>query len=112
MSEKQSSCEVSTFGSEFTAMKQALEYVRGLQYKLWMLGIPVDKPAFMFGNNKSVLANMTVPGSMIKKKMDSLSYHFIQENCARDEWRTTYVNTLLNCVDFSRHKSWTNINRW
>ena len=34
MSEKQSSCEVSTFGSEFTAMKQALEYVRGLQYKL------------------------------------------------------------------------------
>ena len=30
MSKKQSSCEVSTFGSEFTAMKQALEYVRGL----------------------------------------------------------------------------------
>ena len=99
MSKKQSSCEVSTFGSEFTAMKQALEYVRGLRYKLRMLGIPVDEPAFVFGDNKSVLANTTVPGSTIKKKMNSLSYHFIREGCARDKWRTAYVNTHLNCAD-------------
>ena len=88
-----------TIGSEFTAMKQALEYVRGLRYKLRMFGIPVDEPAFVFGDNKSVLANTTVPGSTIKKKMNSLSYHFIREGCARDEWRTAYVNTLLNCAD-------------
>ena len=31
MSKKQTGCEVSTFGSEFTAMKQALEYVQGLR---------------------------------------------------------------------------------
>jgi len=99
MSRKQTSCEVSTFGSEFTAMKQALEYVRGLRYKLRMLGIPVDEPAFVFGDNKSVLANTTVPGSTIKKKMNSLSYHFIREGCARDEWRTAYINTHLNCAD-------------
>ena len=99
MSKKQTSCEVSTFGSEFTSMKQALEYVRGLRYKLRMLGIPVDEPAFVFGDNKSVLANTTVPGSTIKKKMNSLSYHFIREGCARDEWRTAYVNTHENCAD-------------
>ena len=64
-----------------------------------MLGIPVDEPAFEFGDNKSVLANTTVPGSMIKKKMNSPSYHFIQEGCARDEWCTAYVNTLLNFAD-------------
>ncbi len=64
-----------------------------------MFGIPVSEPAFVFGDNKSVLANMTVPGSMIKKKMNSLSYHFIREGCARDEWRIAYVNTLLNCAD-------------
>ena len=88
-----------TFGSEFTAMKQALEYVRGLRYKLRMLGIPVEEPAFVFGDNKSVLANTSVPGSTIKKKMNSLSYHFIREGCARDEWRTAYINTHLNFVD-------------
>ena len=86
MSKKQTSCEVSTFASEFTAMKQALEYVRGLRYKLRMLGIPVNEPAFVYGDNKSVLANTSVPGSTIKKKMNSLSYHFIREGCARDKW--------------------------
>ena len=99
LSKKQASCEVSTFGSEFTAMKQACEYVRGLRYRLRMMGIPVDEPAFVFGDNKSVLANTTVPGSTLKKMMNSLSYHFIREGCARDEWRTSYVNTLLNCAD-------------
>ena len=99
MSKKQASCEVSTFGSEFTAMKQALEYARGLRYKLRMFGIPVDEPSFVFGDNKSVLATTTVPGSTIKKKMNSLSYHFIREGCAKDEWQTAYVNTLLNCAD-------------
>ncbi len=40
-SKKQTSCETSTFGSEFVAMKQACEYVRGLRYKLRMMGIKV-----------------------------------------------------------------------
>ncbi len=31
-SKKQTSCETSTFGSEFVAMKQATEYIRGLRY--------------------------------------------------------------------------------
>ena len=81
------------------SMKQALEYVRGLRYKLRMLGIPVDEPAFVFGDNKSVLANTSVPGSTIKKKMNSLSYHFIREGCTRDKWHTAYVNTHENCAD-------------
>ena len=99
LSKKQGSCEVSTFGSESTAMKQAAEYVRGLRYKLRMLGIPCDEPAFIYGDNRSVLANTTMPSSTIKKKMHSLSYHFIREGCARDEWRTAYVSTHENCAD-------------
>ena len=60
-SKKQTSCETSSFGSEFCAMKQATEYVRGLGYNLRMMGIPVDEPAFVFGDNQSVLANTTMP---------------------------------------------------
>ena len=48
---KQNSVETSTFGSEFMAMKQAAGYVRSLRYKLRMFGIPVDGPAFIFGDN-------------------------------------------------------------
>ena len=68
-SKKQNSCETSTFGSEFVAMKQAAEYFRGLKYKLRMLGIKVDEPTFIFGDNKSVLFNTTIPGSTLKKKL-------------------------------------------
>ena len=52
---KMASIETSTFGSEFMAMKQATEYVRGLRYKLLMFDIPVDGPVFIFGDNQSVL---------------------------------------------------------
>ena len=37
-SKKQLSVESSTFGSEFIAMKQCCEYMRGLRYKLRMMG--------------------------------------------------------------------------
>ena len=39
-SKKQTSVETSSFFSEFVAMKQCCEYLRGLRYKLRMMGIP------------------------------------------------------------------------
>ena len=99
LSKKQTSIETSSFGSEFIAMKQCTEYLRGLRYKLRMMGIPCDGPGFIYGDNQSVLANTTVPDSTLKKKSQSIAYHFVREGCARDEWRTTYVNTHLNPAD-------------
>ena len=80
-------------------MKQATEYVRGLRYKLRMMGITVDEPSYVFGDNQSVLANTTAPGSTLKKKSNAIAYHFVREGCARDEWRTTYINTDENVAD-------------
>ena len=65
-------------------MKQATEYIRGLRYKLRMMGITVDEPAFVFGDNQSVLANTTAPSSTLKKKSNAITYHFVREGCARD----------------------------
>ncbi len=87
-SKKQTSCETSTFGSKFVAMKQATEYIRRLRYKLQMMGITVDKPAYVFGDNQLVLANTTAPGSTSKKKSNAIAYHFVREGCAHDEWQT------------------------
>ena len=99
VSKKQTSVETSSFGSEFTAMKHCTEYIRGLRYKLRMLGIPVEGPAYVFGDNKSVLYNSSIPDSILKKKSQSLSYHFVREGSARDEWRIAYVNTHENPSD-------------
>lgn len=99
LSKKQASIETSSFGAEFTAMKQCTEYVRGLRYKLRMMGIPCEEPTYIYGDNKSVLANTSVPHSVLKKKSNSIAYHFVREGCARKEWITTYVNTHFNPAD-------------
>jgi hypothetical protein len=98
-SKKQISVETSSFGSEFTAMKQCTEYVRGLRYKLRMMGIPCEGPTYVYGDNQSVLFNTTIPESTLKKKTQSIAYHFVREGAAKDEWRTAYVNTHLNPSD-------------
>ncbi len=42
-----SSCETSSFGSKFCAVKTCCEYIRGLRYKLRMMGIPVENPTYI-----------------------------------------------------------------
>ena len=91
--------DTSTFGSEFMAMKQATEYLRGFRYKLCMFGIPFDKPAFIYEDNQSVLINASAPESTLKNKIQLVAYHFVHEGCAADEWRTTYIHTSLNVTD-------------
>jgi len=59
----------------------------------------VDEPAYIYGDNQSVLANTSRPESTLKKKSNSICYHFVREGCARDEWRTSYVNTHDNVSD-------------
>ena len=95
-SKKQNSVESSSFGSEFIAMKQCCEYLKGLRYKLRMMGIPVTEPAYISGDNQSVLANTTNPDSTLKKKLQSIVYHYVHEGVARGEWMTSYVNTHKN----------------
>ena len=45
------------------------------------------------------LAITTIPDSTLKKKSQSIAYHFDHEGVARDEWRTSYVNTHDNEAD-------------
>ena len=98
-SKKQNSVESSSFGSEFCAMKQCCEYLRGLVYKLRMMGIPCESPAYIEADNQSVLCNTTIPDSTLKKKSQSIAYHMVREGVARGEWRTCYVSTHDNEAD-------------
>ena len=99
ISKKQSGIETSSFGSEFLAMKHCTEYIRGFRYKLRMMGIPVDGPALIYGDNKSVLKNSSIPDSVLRKKSNSIAYHFVREGSAADEWRISYIATDDNLAD-------------
>ena len=98
-SKKQGSIETSTFGSEFVALKTAMEANRGLRYKLRMMGVPIDGPTYIFCDKQSVVANVSKAESELKKKSNAIAYHAVREAVAMKEILIGYVNTDLNVAD-------------
>jgi len=98
-SKKQNSVEGSSFGSEFSAMKTGVELVEGLRYKLRMMGCPIDGATYIKADNMSVIHNVSNPASTLKKKSNSIAYHYVRERCAADACSVSYVNTLDNLAD-------------
>jgi len=54
-SKRQNTVESATFGSEFIALKTAIDQIDGLRYKLRMFGIPLDGPTKVFCDNDAVV---------------------------------------------------------
>ena len=67
-SKRQNTVEVSTFGNEITAMKNDIELIKALRYKLWMFGVPVDCATNIFCDNEAVTRNCSDPTSTLNKK--------------------------------------------
>ena len=57
----------------------AVELIMEYWYKLHMLGIPLNGPALLLGDNNSVVLNMTIPSSPLKKKHNAIAWHCIRE---------------------------------
>ena len=100
-SKKQGSIETSSFGSELSAMKTAVEMVEGLRYKLRMMGVPLDGPTYVKADNMSVIHNCSNPESQLKKKSNSIAYHYVRERCAGPSpvCCITYIPTDENLAD-------------
>ena len=77
LSKKQATIETSVFGAEFVAMKIGMELLRGLRYTLRMMGVPIDGPLLIYGDNMSVIHNTQQPESTLKKKGTSIAYHAV-----------------------------------
>ena len=91
--------ETSNFGSDFVALTQFCEYIRGLQYKLRMMGIPVEDPTFVNCDNQSLATNSSLPEYKIAKKSNYIAYHFVREGSAKYEWMRGRVGTDDNPSD-------------
>jgi hypothetical protein len=98
-SKRQNSVETSTYGSELVAMRQAIELVKSLRYKLRMFGIPIEGPADIFCDNESVFKNVSIPESVLSKKQHSISYHACREAVASLVVRIAKEGTLTNLSD-------------
>ena len=98
-SKRQNSVETSTFGSEFTACKQALELIKALSYKLRMFGILIKGPASIYCDNEAVYKNVSIPESVLNKKHHSVAYHACRQAVASGMIRVTKEDTLTKIAD-------------
>jgi hypothetical protein len=98
-SKAQNTVESSTFGSEFVALRICVELIEALRYKLRMFGVPIDGPANVFCDNKSVITNAILPESTLKKKHNSIAYHKVREAVAAQIIRVAKVKSEQNLAD-------------
>ena len=98
-SKRQNTVETSTFGSEFCAMKVAIDMIEGVRYKLRMMGIPLNGPSSVFCDNQSVVKNSTAPESVLKKRHNAIAYHRAREAQAAGIIRVAWENGETNIAD-------------
>ena len=95
-SKQQATIETSVFGAEFVVMKIGMESLRGLRYKLRMMGVGISGPSYIYGNNMSVIHNTQRPESMLKKKSNSICYHAARKSVAMGESLTGHIRMNNN----------------
>jgi hypothetical protein len=78
--------ELSTLASEFIPLKTAINLIKEVRYKLYMMGIV--GPTSLFCHGKSVVKTLTALESMLKKHHTaSICYHRTCEACSYHPWR-------------------------
>ena len=80
-------------------MRTHLEMAQGLRYKLIMMGVRIESPIYIYGDNMSVIHNTSKPESTLKKKANSVCYHhYIREAVAADECGTEETLALMKTL--------------
>mgnify|MGYP003449427917 FL=1 len=96
---KQSTVESSTYGSEYVAAKTGVDKTIDLQFTLKAMGVPVEEPSWMLGDNQSVLTSSNIPHSTMSKRWVALSYHRVRCAIAHGIVRFCHVDTKNNVSD-------------
>jgi len=98
-SKRQTSVHTSTFGAEFTALKDATELAITLRYHLRAMGVEITKPTSIYVDNKSVVVNATNPASTLNKKAIALAYHYVRQHQSGNVINIWHVNSWENYAD-------------
>ena len=81
-SKQQSTTESLVFGAEFIVMKLGINVLKGTHYKLWMMGIDIDDPKYLYGDSMSIVKNNSVPISTLNDNYNEICYHVMRESMA------------------------------
>jgi hypothetical protein len=98
-SKRQNTVETSTFGSEFVALRIAVEQIEALRYKLRMFGVPIDGPGDVYCDNQSVVDSSSLPQRTLQKKHNAICFHKVRESAAIGTIRVAKIDGTENLAD-------------
>src|SRR5210317_2424014 len=75
ISQRQKTVEPSTYGSELVATRVTTALILEYRNTSRIMGVELDGPALLLGDNNSVVLNCTNPDSVLKKKHVACNYH-------------------------------------
>ncbi|KAL7465334.1 hypothetical protein ACHAXS_005661 [Conticribra weissflogii] len=84
-SSKQATFETGVIGTEFVAMNMGVDTLRGLRYKLRMMGVAIDSATHSCGNIITVIKNTSKLESILNKKSSAVCYLALREKVAMDK---------------------------
>ena len=76
-----------------------MEYIQGLRYNLRMMGVPISGPAYVYGDNMSVINNTSRPESVLRKESNSICYHAVRESVTMGKIIMVHVRSEENLAD-------------
>eukprot|EP00804_Cyclotella_cryptica_P022283 CCRYP_018121-RA/>CCRYP_018121-RA protein AED:0.43 eAED:0.43 QI:0/-1/0/1/-1/0/1/0/103 len=77
-------------------MRHGIENLRDICYKLCMMGVPVKGPSYVYGDNMSVVTNVSKPELTLS---NSICYHAVREALAMGEALVAHILTKKNLAD-------------
>jgi hypothetical protein len=101
---RQATVETATYGAEFDATRVSVEQIADIRWTLLEFGAPIKGKTFLFGDNKSMITNSTLPHSQLNKRHMALSYHKVREAVARGLISYHHISRDKNPADIlSKH---------
>mgnify|MGYP000107799768 CR=1 FL=1 len=103
-SKLQTTAESATFGSEYISGRTCVEQIIDLRLTLRYLGVPINGPSMMFGDNESVINSAAIPHSKMHKRHVALSYHRVRWAVAASIVKIYFIAGKKNPADIlSKH---------
>jgi hypothetical protein len=91
--------ETSTYRVELVVARIATDMIIEMHYFLHLLGVPLDAPTRLLGDNSSVVLNTLVPSLVLKKKHHACAYHQVCEEIAGGIMNFVHIKVTTNYVD-------------
>ena len=101
-SRRQNTLETSAFSAEFIALKECIEDVEAVRFKLRMFGIPLSeehRATHIYCDNEGVVKNSTKVESTLNKKHSEVAYHFTRWNVAAGICTLAWIESAYNLAD-------------